>query len=322
MKTKMESWRYSGDIKTLGINDFASLFGVHADEIPVECKKLIKDLNFRFISLDQDSRDKVLLQVIKSLDSSLPISGKNRIGRWQEGWGENLQQFIDSGYDESQLLPGYYKKGIQVMRLAGNYVLPEDPNFESNFLAVLISWIGKTFLNDVDHIYEFGCGPAHNLVALAKLFPQKQYYGLDWAQTSQEIIIKIVTSSKIKISGHHFDMFTPDYTFQLKSNSAVFTNGALEQLGTHHEQFFQYLLKMSPKICIHVEPIYELYNQENLIDYLAAKYSDKRGYLNGYFTHLKKLEETGTIKLLHVQKNLGSMYHDGWTTVVWEICSD
>ena len=321
MKKEIQSRKDSEGMKKLGVNDFASIFGTSPKEIPLECRVLINELNFQYISLNKDARDKVLLQVVKTLNSDLPISGKSRIDRWQEGWSENLQQFIDSGYDEKQLIPGYYKKGTQVMRLAGDYILPQDPNFETNFLAVLIAWIGKTFLKNVDHVYEFGCGPAHNLVALAKIFPKKHYYGLDWASASQEIISKIAQSSKINISGSHFDLFSPDYSYRLEPNSAAFTSGALEQVGIHHEQFLQYILKMSPRICVNIEPAYELYNQENLIDYLAAKYSEKRGYLNGYYTQLKKLESMGKIKILHVHKNLGSMYHEG-TTVVWEICPD
>ena len=206
------------------------------------------------------------------------------------------------------------------MRLFGKYVLPEDPEFETNVLAVLTTWIGETFLRDVNHVYEFGCGPAHNLVALAELFPEKCYHGLDWAVASQDIIKAIAESHKINIVGHRFDMFSPDKSFRIEPNSAVLTIGGMEQLGQGFEEFLQYLLNESPGICIHIEPIYELYDQSILFDYLAAKYSEKRGYLQGYLTRLKELEELGRIKILHVKKNIGSLYHDGWTTIVWRLC--
>lgn len=304
----------------LDLEDFVLLLGTSIGQIPLECRRLIDELNFHYTVLDAGSRDTIILQILKTLDSDLPVSGRSRLDRWEEGWSENLCLFISSNYDTKELVPLYYRAGKRVMRLSGNYVLPEDSDFETNFLAVLMTWIGRTFLRDVDHVYEFGCGPAQNLVAFAKLFPEKCYYGLDWAVASQDIIKAIAESHSINIVGHRFDMFSPDEGWRIEAKSAVITIGGMEQLGLEFEEFLQYLLKQCPQICIHTEPIYELYDQSCLFDYLAAKYSEKREYLRGYLTRLKGLEEAGQIKILHVKKNLGSLYHDGWTTVVWKPC--
>lgn len=307
-------------MRRLELEDFALLLGIAADDVPLECRRIMNQLDFRYRSLAGEERDRLILEILKTLHAALPVSGRNRLARWEDGWSENLQAFVSSNYDLKQLLPGYYRKGRGVMRLFGKYVLPEDSGFEMNVLAVLLAWIGKTFLRGVDHVYEFGCGPAHNLVALAEMYPEKSYHGLDWAAASQQIIEAIAKFNGINIDSRRFDMFSPDRSCKLELNSAVVTVGAMEQLGQNFDPFLQYLLNGAPAICIHVEPIYELYDQSNLLDYLAARYSEKRGYLRGYLTALKSLEEAGCIKLLHVQKNLGSQYHDGWTTVAWTGC--
>jgi hypothetical protein len=306
--------------RRLELEDFALLLGISADAVPFECRRIINQFDFRYRPLVGEERDRLILDILKTLHTDLPVSGRNRLASWEDGWSENLQAFVSSNYDLKQLIPGYYRKGRGVMRLFGQYVLPEDSEFEMKVLAVLIAWLGKTFLREVDHVYEFGCGPAHNLVALAEMSPQKSYHGLDWTAPSQQIIETIAEFNGINIDSCRFDMFSPDWSYKLERNSAVVTIGAMEQLGQRFDPFLQYLLKEAPAICVHVEPIYELYDQSNLLDYLAARYSEKRGYLQGYWTALKGLEEAGRIKLLHVQKNLGSQFHDGWTTVAWTGC--
>jgi hypothetical protein len=292
------------------------MLGVPEDQIPSEAWQLINALDFSYSILDAAARDDMVLAILKKLHSTTPVSGKDRIGAWEERWSENLRAFAESGYAVEQLLPYYYRRGKAVMRLFGQYVLPTDPWFESNVLAVLRMWIAGTFLRQVEHVYEFGCGPAHNLAAIAELYPAKMYHGLDWAPASQHIIQALANTRGVRIDGARFDMFCPDEGYRIEANSAVLTFGAMEQLGTDYEAFLEFLLRARPRICIHVEPIYELYDRGRLFDYLAARWSEKRGYLRGYLTRLKEMNGS-ILQIQKVQRNIGSLYHDGWTTVVW-----
>jgi hypothetical protein len=63
--------------------------------------------------------------------------------------------------------------------------------------------------------------------------------------------------------------------------------------------------------------MYELYNQETLFDWLGAQYLEKRGYLAGYLTALRRLEDQGRIEILKIQRTFGGLYHDGYSYVVW-----
>ena len=308
----------------LGLAEFAQMFGTTSDKLPPTCRQLIGQFNFAYTVLDAPARDATILNVLKILEADLPVSGKSRIARWEEGWGENLNAFINSGYDINTLTPGYYKsfheKTRQVMRLHGEYVLPEDPDFETNIFAVLRAWLCETWLKDVDHVYEFGCGPAHNLAAFARIFPNKTYHGLDWARPSQEIINALAEAHHLPIDGSRFDLFAPDPTYTIAPRAAILTIGALEQVGANCEPFLQYCLNQSPQLCVHIEPLYELYDPDNLFDYLGARYHLKRGYLMAYLTHLRELEAAGKIQILYLKKHIGNLYQDSWNTVVFQPC--
>jgi SAM-dependent methyltransferase len=309
----------SKKIHEVTLEDFARLFGTTVDDIPNDCRQLIAETDFRYRKLNADERDKVLLDVFKTIESGkLAVVGRERRATWEEGWSENLQNFLQKGYDIDELIPKYYRPD-QVLRLYRNYVTTCDPNFEFNFFKVFRLWLFRKYLKDAESVYEFGCGPGHNLVALAELYPEKKIHGLDWSTAARDLVNKIADVYKYKITGHLFDMFSPDENLKIANNSAVLTIGSLEQLGSDYAAFLQFVLKKSPVLCLNVEPFHELYDEDNLLDYLANKYQEKRKYLANYLDCLKQLEGEGKIKILKTQRMLfGNVNYDGWSFVVWK----
>ena len=160
------------------------------------------------------------------MEEPLAVSGPSRHEVWEKGWKQNLDEYIASGYCENALLPHYYRRGRSVMRLRGDYILPISPHFEAHFLSVLQCIIASAFFRDVSEIYEFGCGPGHNLLAFGRFLPGKEYHGLDWATASSEILS--LASSKApkahplnRFYGHTFDLFQPDPELKLSPDSGV-----------------------------------------------------------------------------------------------------
>lgn len=303
----------------LKLKDFARLFGTTVDDIPEDCRELIAKTDFRYKALVGEERDKVLLDVLKKVDSDqLTAAGKERKSVWEKGWTENLQSFLGKNYDIDELVPKYYHQG-QVLRLYRNYVTTSDPNFEFNFFKVFRLWLFRKYLKDAKSVYEFGCGPGHNLATLAELYPKKEIHGLDWSAASRDLANKIAEVYNYNITGHLFDMFSPDENLEIPNNSAVLTFGALEQLGHDYESFLDFLLRKVPALCLNVEPICELYEDNSLLDYLAVRYQGKRNYLAGYLDRLRQLENEAKIQILKTQRMLfGNMHYDGWSFVVWK----
>lgn len=302
----------------LTLEDFARLFGTTIDDIPYDCRELIAKMDFRYKILTGAERDRIILCVLKKIHSdSLSVVGNGRKSIWEKGWAENYHNFLSKDYDINELTPKYYRPN-QTLRLHRNYVATCEANFEFNFFKVFRSWLFKKYFKDAKSIYEFGCGPGHNLVTLAELFPTKKIHGLDWSVSSRDLVDKIAEVHKYNLAGHLFDMFSPDNTLEITKNSAILTIGALEQLGSDHESFLQFLLKKSPELCLNVEPLCELYDGDHLLDYLAIKYMQKRKYLMNYLGRLRQLENDGKIEILTTQRMFfGSLYYDGWSFVLW-----
>ena len=302
----------------LTLEDFARRYGTTVNDIPDDCRKLIAQHDFRYRELEGDERDQVLLDVLKRIDSGqFSVAGKEGKARWEKGWSENLESFIEHGRDLSRLVPKYIRPN-QPLRLDQNYVMPSDPSFELNWYEIFRLWLFRTYFSDVGSVYEFGCGSGFNLTVLAKLYPEKVLYGLDWAAASIDIVNELAKAYGWSMQGLLFDFFAPDESVKIADNSAVLTIGAVEQTGRDWESFLQYLLKASPELCVHVEPILEWYDENNLIDYAAIKFHKQRNYWEGFPNRLIELKNEGKVEILKTKRSyFGSLYIEGYSQIIW-----
>ncbi|MBI4333163.1 MAG: hypothetical protein HY673_18000 [Chloroflexi bacterium] len=302
----------------LALEDFARCFGTTVEEIPNDCREYIARADFRYQRLAGEERDRTILGVLKKIESDTQIIGApERWAAWERGWQENLRDFSDGGYDLSKLVPKFIRSG-QAIRLDGDYVMPLSADFELDCYSVYRLWLFRKYLSGFDSIYEFGCGTGFNLALLAQLFPGKRLYGLDFVPSSVNLVNKLREVYHWNISGHLFDMLHPDESFKVDDNSAICTIGAVEQLASKFEPFLQFLLKRSPSLCLHVEPTIELYDENNLVDYLAMKFHRKRGYTENFLSRLRELEAENRVEILKVKRPFfGSLYMEGYPHIVW-----
>lgn len=254
--------------------------------------------------LTKQEENEVIIKIIDTLlDPWIVRAGEHRKNQWEKGWSQNLK--------EGSVEPRYFGK-YRVNRLNGKFVMALSKNYERDMLYSIIDSVAKKYLSNSKDIYEFGCGTGHNLLRIKKTNKKANLCGLDWAKSSQKIL------KKLGIQGYNFDFFHPS-DLKLADNSAVVTVAALEQVGTRYKKFVKYLLKNKPSIVIHIEPIEELLDPNNLLDNLSIKYFHKRHYLNGYLTYLRKLEKCGKIKALEARKTgIGSLFIEGYSIVVFK----
>ena len=305
----------------IGLSEFSELFDLDSFEINEMCGELISSLNFRYSVCEADEEEKIIKDIsLKCTSSYFSISGLERKSDWQKGWSENLDDFVSTNFHLDSLEPRYFNKDSRPFRLNGNYVISDSSSFEQDFMVIIRKCFFKKYLGEFKNIYEFGCGAGQNLAFLANIYNDKKYFGLDWAESSEEIINLMSEHYKWDIEGHIFDFFKPNSNIKILPDSGIFTVHALEQIGDKYKLFVDYLLEQKPGICIHIEPINELYDKNSKFDNIALKFHLSRNYLNNYLSYLKQLESENKINILKIKKvNFGSFYHDGYSIVIWEI---
>lgn len=306
-----------GKVQTLMVSDFSRLLGVAEESFSDEIRQYIETTDFRYRILEGAERERILLETLKTIDSgTLTLSGPRKQAAWERGWAENLSAFEQSGNDLNTLIPKFIRKG-KVMRLHGSFIMPSNPDFETAMVWVMRDVLFRKYFGGVRAVFEFGCGTGLNLLHLARIFPGKPLYGLDWAQASCDIVNRLGESREVNLKGIRFDMYYPDPTLDVTGADGVFTIGALEQLGNGFTPFLSFLCSKSPAMCIHFETMDELYTDPTLSDYLIKRYSRARNYLDGFLTDLRQLEKQGAAEILQVQRTFGVQYHEGYSFVVW-----
>jgi SAM-dependent methyltransferase len=297
---------------------FAGLFGVAERDLPKACTDAIVAADLRYERPTAAARDGIILRVLQTLESDKPTAvGAHRSGIWESCWADNLQRFHDAGLSPESLVPHFITPGLPV-RLDRDYAIPASPRYELRVLEVCRAFLFDRYFAQMRSIYEFGCGSGFNLVALARQLPGKKLLGLDWSKSSNETVSLVRKALDIDVTGRHFDFFAPDRSLALGRDCGVLTMCALEQVGARHDAFLSYLLDAEPGVCVHMEPLLELYDDNHLVDHLAVRYHRKRGYLQGFLPALRALESSGRIELLDVRRfYFGSFYHEGYSYVAW-----
>lgn len=304
--------------QSLGLPEFAALFGCAVADLPEDCVKIIRSHNFRYRVAEGAERDEILLGILKKIDSGvLSVAGPDRLPAWDKGWADSLEAFSKSG-DVSQLSPKSMRPA-RPLRLNQQYIVPEDPDFETRWYAVFRLWLFRTYLKNASTIYEFGCGPGHNLPVLATLFPDKTVYGLDRSSSSVDVANRMSEAFGWKIEGRRFDLFRPDRSFKLEPGGIVLTAGALEQAGDNYEEFVSYLLDSKPALVVHVEPVVEWYDENNLVDYAALRFHRQRRYWEGFLEKLASLERQGRAKTVKTKRSyFGGLFAEGYSQIIWK----
>ena len=299
--------------------DFAASFGTTHQDILEKCGDLIRKHNFSYEVYEGSERDNLILSILRRIDADQQIVGApERKQVWQNGWEETKNEFLAGNFDLSQIVPKFIRFGHPI-RFNKKYIKTTSPSFELDFFSVFRQWLFKTYFSSAKTVYEFGCGTGFNLVALAILFPEKTLWGTDFAQSSVDLINILGKQHNLNLKGHYFDMFSPPSDFPLAKDSIVFSIGAIEQLAGNFGNLFDFILRQTVGLCVHVEPVIELYEETDLVDYLAIKFQGKRGYTKGLLPHLKNLESEGVIKIEKIQRLFfGSQFMEGYNLLVWK----
>jgi SAM-dependent methyltransferase len=280
-------------------------------------RESIESSNLLYENIKDKDYEDYILNYIKILSTDLVKAGKDRSIQWEDGWLENFQLFQKSG-QFTDLIPKYHSKN-DIAKINGKIVKTYSEYFDYYLNSFFVDSILLKYADQYGKIFDFGCGTGYHLFRLERYDPSKQYFGLDWTKASQSIIESYSKhQNKTNITGINFNYFDPDYSVDVK-DSLIYTVASLEQIGENHDKFIDFILKKKPGLCINFEPIEEVLDENNLIDYLTIKYFNKRNYLKNYLTKLKSLEKEGKVEILSIKRlNYGSKFIEGHTLIIWK----
>ena len=275
------------------------------------------DLSYEDLS-EQDERQEILKQLKRIKTDTQKVDAPERRRVWEDGWAENLSE-LKQTHSVEALAPKYFRPNCP-SRLFRHFIKPKNQFFDFELEKIIKGCLLEEYLIDYDDVYEFGCGTCADLLDLGGLFPSKHLHARDLTASAVEIanILRDEFGSNI-VDSSQFNFITPDEAQHLEENSAVYTFSALEQIGDRYGDFVEYLISENPGVVIHLEPINEFYDEDNLVDWIAKEFHENRHYLNGYFNYLSKLEKEKRIKIIFYRRTeVGGWNHESNSIIVWK----
>ncbi|CAN2039960.1 Class I SAM-dependent methyltransferase [Candidatus Magnetomoraceae bacterium gMMP-15] len=301
--------------KKITIESFCSLFHCELNDLPDNFESDFQSLNTNYRAASKSDVEKYVLELLRRANLPYRKTAEDNLTVWEKGWSENLETF-EKNFSEESLKPKYFRPH-RFFRYNKTIIMPENQNIEYDLFVMARYYLFNRYLSRFKNIYELGCGSCQNLFMLAKLFSDKRIIGLDWAGASKKIADLIRKKYYTNVDAYIFNMIEPSLEFELKDCSVVFSIHSLEQLGKNYNKLLSFLLKQKPTMVIHYEPIIELYDEDNLYDFLAIFYSKKRKYLSNYLNRLRVLAQKGRIELIEeLRPYIGGIYHEA-SLIIW-----
>lgn len=275
------------------------------------------DLSYRVLAGAE--RDAVVLSIIDEMDKRLRVVGANDSTVWERGWGEIRDRIQDSGFHPDLLKPQYFEHH-RILRLDGEWIAAENIDFAYHYDQVLRRIVFQRWLSDAERVVELGCGTGNSQLLLAGMRPGMALVGSDWATPSQDLVRLIGAHLGQKIDAVRFNMLDLSGWDDLgiDGHTSVLTVHSLEQLGPNHQGLLDRLIASRTRLCMHIEPIAEIYDETKLFDALALRYHRQRNYLDGWLTALRRRADAGDIEIVEQRRlQFGDRYHEAYTLLAW-----
>jgi SAM-dependent methyltransferase len=303
---------------SLTADDFVRLTGCS----PVPARRVIDDhraLDLSYRELTAEEQGQVVTSIERMIESrQLRAVGGNDPAIWEQGWREVAETLGGRAVTLESLRPQYFR-GEPICRLEGRYVRGLAPGFDYETGLILRRLIFDGYLQGFDTVVEIGCGTGLNLLLLAEQFPRMRLVGCDWAEASRDILAQMARETGRSIVGRVFNMLTATGWDggEIDRTAAVLTVHAMEQLGPNWQAFVEFLRRRRPGLCLHVEPLLELYD-DSAFDDRARRYHLKRNYLAGFQRYVSALAAKGEATLLAARRvRFGGLYHDAYSVLAW-----
>lgn len=276
------------------------------------------DLCYRV--LEGSDRDKIVQDISKRIDArDFRIVGDNDNDVWIRGWGEILEQVETQGFRPDILRPQYFSHH-RIMRFDGKYIEGNSNTFVYEYDQLLRRIVLAKYLRGQTRVVELGCGTGTSQLMLAELLPAADLVASDWSPPAQGIIRAMSAYLKRDIRPVCFNMLTLEGWEELgiDRDTAVVTVHALEQLGGNYKPLLERLVAAKPRLCVHLEPVIELYDNTCDFDLLAMRYHAARNYLHTWLTDIRQLVKDGKAELLDQRRlHFGDRYHEAYSVIAW-----
>jgi len=179
----------------------------------------------------------------------------------------------------------------------------------------------KQFIGSSETLVELGSGYGKNIFYMLDKLPsfRKGICG-DLSPRGIEVSKIIADAFGFDVQCYRHDHYDPNNDLMAScNNSLVFTSQAIEQLPITPENLLNQLIKSTPSLVVHFEPIYEhKFIQQDVLNILRIKYTKLCDYNRDLETILIRYQSRGQIEIVMNEPNIfGNNIFNPLSVIAW-----
>jgi hypothetical protein len=219
----------------------------------------------------------------------------------REKWGSLLEKFRekpDSRLDDVD----QWTAGGQTTTLASvdEHIVEMTPAESHDAYIAFIADALEPHL-PASALVELGCGYGSVMLGLARkaAFQDMPYFAADFTTTGPELAQLIARNESIELTTGRADLRGPAVTdIEIPDASVIYTAYAAQYVEPLGDSFVEGILKLNPKVVVHVEPVYEHCDPTTLLGLLRQRYIEANGYNRNLSTILHDHEAKGSLDII------------------------
>jgi hypothetical protein len=183
------------------------------------------------------------------------------------------------------------------------FCLSKNKEINKYILKILEDKI-KKHLSSASCLVELGAGFGSKILQLSKIFKEKKLnlFAGEYTSIGRNLIKIIANYEKININVKYCDLNNLK-NLKIPKNSVIFTSYSMHYVSKLNKNFVKIINNLNPKIIIHFEPCYELYDSQNLHGLMCKKYIEINDYNKNLYSILKQKHLKNKIDL-KITKNI------------------
>lgn len=164
----------------------------------------------------------------------------------------------------------------------------------------------RPHVEESGHLVELGAGYGSLILKLASL-PGFEKAGLTAGEYTATGVtcIDLLASGQNGLQSGHCDLSDLNLrTFTIPDGAVFFTSWTMACLKGFSRNTLMEIIRHRPAAVIHIEPIYEYWTDESLLQMLWKRYCQLNDYNRSMLTALKQYESEGLIKIIEEGRNV------------------
>ncbi len=234
----------------------------------------------------------------------------------------SLQDYIEAVHDWT-LAQGYQNEESIPVCIDGALEKIGKRRAISKNYELLINELREVWSHyEFSNIVELGSGLGNNIATLYEYFPEINYFSREYSPTARRLQTKYLLPNINNFEIYDFNLFSNNAGLNI-NNAVCITSFVFSLVREFPSRIIEEILNSGIKYVINIEPLYEIQDNNILLESKIRDYIIQNDYNQDYYNKILEYEKNGALKIVSLKKNkYGINAFFPGSVLTWEVCGE